>query len=282
MIGIVTDSTCDIPQALLEQHGIIVVPQVLIWGGQQYRDRIDMQPGEFYERLATDRQPPQSSQPTHVDFSSAFTRAVENGASSIITLVLSSTLSGSIDNARSAAADSVVPVEVIDSRATSMGLGWQVLAAARAIENGLDLQHVLEHVNQVRARIVQIAGLNTLEYLKKGGRIGEVARWATTLLKIKPVVGLNILTNMVEPLGLVRTYNALMDLLYRKFFDQFKGKKMLRIAVLHGNMLGSAEALAERIKKEIDPLELLINSTGPVVGLHTGPGALGICGYAED
>lgn len=282
MIGIVTDSTCDIPQALLEQHGIIVVPQVLIWGGQQYRDRIDMQPGEFYERLATDRQPPQSSQPTRVDFSSAFTRAVENGASSIITLVLSSTLSGSINNARSAAADSVVPVEVIDSRATSMGLGWQVLAAARAIENGLDLQRVLEHVNQVRGRIVQIAGLNTLEYLKKGGRIGDVARWATTLLKIKPVVALNILTNMVEPLGLVRTYNALVDLLYRKFFDQLKGKKNLRIAVLHGNMLASAEALAERIKKEIDPLELLINSTGPVVGLHTGPGALGICGYAED
>ncbi len=282
MIGIVTDSTCDIPQALLEQHGIIVVPQVLIWGGQQYRDRIDMQPGEFYERLAADRQPPQSSQPTRMDFTSAFTRAVENGASSIVTLVLSSTLSGSIDNARSAAAECAVPVEVIDSRATSMGLGWQVLAAARAIENGLDLQSVLERVSQVRGRIVQIAGLNTLEYLKKGGRIGDVARWATTLLKIKPVVALNILTNMVEPLGLVRTYNALVDLLYRKFFDQLKGKKNMRIAVLHGNMLASAEALAERIKNEIDPMELLINSTGPVVGLHTGPGALGICGYAED
>lgn len=282
MIGIVTDSTCDIPQALLEQHGIIVVPQVLIWGGQQYRDRIDMQPGEFYERLAADRQPPQSSQPTRMDFTSAFTRAVENGASSIVTLVISSTLSGSIDNARSAAAECAVPVEVIDSRATSMGLGWQVLAAARAIENGLDLQSVLERVSQVRGRIVQIAGLNTLEYLKKGGRIGDVARWATTLLKIKPVVALNILTNMVEPLGLVRTYNALVDLLYRKFFDQLKGKKNMRIAVLHGNMLASAEALAERIKNEIDPMELLINSTGPVVGLHTGPGALGICGYAED
>ncbi len=282
MIGIVTDSTCDIPQALLEQHGIIVVPQVLIWGGQQYRDRIDMQPGEFYERLAADRQPPQSSQPTRMDFTSAFTRAVENGASSIVTLVLSSTLSGSIDNARSAAAECAVPVEVIDSRATSMGLGWQVLAAARAIENGLDLQSVLERVSQVRGRIVQIAGLNTLEYLKKGGRIGDVAKWATTLLKIKPVVALNILTNMVEPLGLVRTYNALVDLLYRKFFDQLKGKKNMRIAVLHGNMLASAEALAERIKNEIDPMELLINSTGPVVGLHTGPGALGICGYAED
>ena len=102
------------------------------------------------------------------------------------------------------------------------------------------------------------------------------------MLKIKPVVALNILTNLVEPIGLVRTYNALVDVLYRKFFDQFKNRKNLRIAVLHGNRLATAEALADRIKAEIDPLELLVNSTGPVVGLHTGPGALGICGYADD
>ena len=282
MIGIFTDSTCDIPQPLLDQHGIIVVPQVLIWGDREYRDRIDMQPGEFYERLAADRQPPRSSQPTRLDFSSAFANAVEHGASSIVALVLSSTLSGSIDNAKMAAADCAVPVEVIDSRATSMGLGWQVLAAARAVENGLDLRGVLERVNQVRGRIVQLAGLDTMEYLKKGGRIGDVARWASSVLKIKPVVALNILTNLVEPIGLVRTYNALVDVLYRKFFDHFKNRKNLHIAVLHGNRLAIAEALADRIKAEIDPQELLVNSTGPVVGLHTGPGALGICGYAED
>jgi len=179
MIGIVTDSTCDIPQHLLEQHGIIVVPQVLIWGDREYRDRIDIQPGEFYERLSADRRTVRSSQPTRLDFYSAFSHAVELGASSIVALVLSSTLSGSIDNAKMAAADCACPVEVIDSRATSMGLGWQVLAAARAVENGLDLREVLERVNQVRSRIVQLAGLDTMEYLKKGGRIGDVARWAT-------------------------------------------------------------------------------------------------------
>lgn len=282
MIGIVTDSTCDIPQHLLEQHSIIVVPQVLIWGDEQYRDRVDMQPGEFYQRLVSDHQTLRTSQPSREDFSSAFDKAIGQGASSIIALVLSSTLSGSINNAQTAAADCAVPVEVIDSRATSMGLGWQVLAAARAIENGLDLPGVMTRVNQVRGRILQYAGLDTLEYLKKGGRIGEVAKWATARLRIKPVVALNILSNMVEPIGLVRTYNALVNLLYRKFFDQLKGRKNLRIAVLHGNMLENAEALATRIKEEFDPLELLVNSTGPAVGLHTGPGALGICGYAED
>lgn len=282
MIGIVTDSTCDIPQHLLEQHGIIVVPQVLVWGEQQYRDRIDIQPGEFYQRLTAEKQPPYSSQPGREDFSSAYQAAIKRGASSIIVLVLSSTLSGSIDNARSAASNAGVPVEVIDSRATSMGLGWQVLAAARAQELGADLQGVLRQVNEVRGRILQYAGLDTLEYLRKGGRIGDVARWATSLLKIKPVVALNIISNLVEPIGLVRTYNALVDLLYRKFFDQMKGRRKLHIAVLHGNMLETAEAIAKRIRDEFDPLELLINSTGPVVGLHTGPGALGICGYADD
>ncbi len=282
MIKIVTDSTCDIPAPLLEQHGIIVVPQVLVWGEQQYRDRVDMQPDEFYQRLTTESNRPHTSQPGEQDFSRAYEKAADQGATSIITLVVSSALSGTIDASRKAAQQFTRPVEVIDSRATSMGLGWQVLAAARAVEQGADLQGVLNRVNQVRRKIFQYAGLDTLEYLKKGGRIGDAARWATSVLRIKPVVALNILTNLVEPIGLVRTYNALVDLLYRKFFEQLKGRRNLRIAVLHGNMLTSAEGLAERIKAEIAPLELFVHSTGPAVGLHTGPGALGICGYADD
>lgn len=282
MIKIVTDSTCDIPAPLLEQHGIIVVPQVLVWGEQQYRDRVDMQPDEFYQRLTTESNRPHTSQPGEQDFSRAYEKAADQGATSIITLVVSSALSGTIDAARKAAEQFTRPVEVIDSRATSMGLGWQVLAAARAVEQGADLQGVLNRVNHVRRKIFQYAGLDTLEYLKKGGRIGDAARWATSVLRIKPVVALNILTNLVEPIGLVRTYNALVDLLYRKFFEQLKGRRNLRIAVLHGNMLTSAEGLAERIKAEIAPMELFVHSTGPAVGLHTGPGALGICGYADD
>lgn len=282
MIGIVTDSTCDIPQRLLDQYGIVVVPQVLVWGEQQYRDRVEMQPGEFYQRLSTDSVRPHTSQPGEQDFQSAYEQAAGRGVTSVIALVVSSALSGTMDAARKAASAFRLPVEVIDSRATSMGLGWQVLVAARAIEDGVALQGVLQRVHHVRRRIFQYAGLDTLEYLKKGGRIGDAARWATSLLKIKPVVALSILTNLVEPISLARTYNALIESLYRKFIDQFKNRKNLRVAVLHGNRLAIAEALAERIRAEINPLELLVNSTGPVVGLHTGPGALGICGYADD
>jgi DegV family protein with EDD domain len=281
LIGIVTDSTCDIPQDLLEKHGIIVVPQVLTWGERQYRDRVDIQPGEFYQRLVSESSKPGTSQPTDHEFSDAYEKAVDSGATSIITLIVSSTLSGTVQAARKAVEYFKIPIKVVDSRATSMGLGWQVLAAARASESGADLCNVIDRIKQVRRRIFQYAGLDTLEYLKKGGRIGDAARWATSLLKIKPVVALNILTNMVEPIGLARTYAAMMETLYRKFFEQMKDRTNLRIAVLHGNMPVEAEALAERISQEIKPVELLVNSTGPVVGLHTGPGALGICGYAD-
>lgn len=282
MISIITDSTCDIPADLAGQHGILVVPQMLIWGEQQYRDRVDLQPGEFYQRLQADKDRPRTSLPAVYDFRTAYESAASRGASELLVLTLSSALSGTYETARQAADGFSLPVTVVDSRGTSMGLGWQVLAAARAHDAGLDLRGMLARVQHVRRRITQMVGLDTLEYLRKGGRIGAAARWASSLMRIKPLVGLNVLTNLVEPLGLARTYKTLVDLLYRKFFDQLKSRTNLRIAVLHGNAIEEAEKLAERIRAEFDPLELFINSTGPAVGLHTGPGALGLCGYVDE
>lgn len=282
MIGIITDSTCDIPDNLLNRFGIIVVPQVLIWGEEQYRDRIDLQPAEFYHRLEVDHKLPHSSQPSQREFEAAYESAASRGFKELIVLTISSALSGTFEIAKTAAKSFNIPVEVIDSRAASMGLGWQVLAAARARENDGTMSSILSCVTQVQRKIYQYAGMNTLEFLKKGGRIGDAARWATTLLKVKPIVSLNFLTNLVEPIGLARTDNAMVDLLYSKFFDRLKGKKNLRIAVLHGNVQEKAETLTERIKVECNPIELLVNITGPVMGIHTGPGALGLCGYSDD
>ena len=134
----------------------------------------------------------------------------------------------------------------------------------------------------MRERLVQIAGMDTMKYLKTGGRIGKAAKWAGTLLRVKPVVSINHSTGLVEPVGLARTHPALVDMLYRKFFDKIGSVKNLRIAVLHGDAFEEAQALAERIQTEFKPLEFLINMTGPVLGLNTGPGALALCGYADD
>jgi len=282
MIGIITDSTCDIPENLLEQYRIIVVPAVVIWGEEQYRDRVDLKSSDFYQRLKTDPVLPHSSMPSVLDFQSAFETALQQGADSLIVLTISSAMSGTYQLAKTMASTLTVPVEIVDSKGPTMSLGWQVLAAARAIEAGADLKTVVDTVSRVRERMVQIVGMDTMKYLKTGGRIGNAAKWAGALLQVKPVVSINHSTGLVEPVGLARTHQAVVDLLYRKFFDKIGNVKNLRIAVLHGDAFEEAQVLAKRIEAEYHPLELLINMTGPVLGLNTGPGALALCGYADD
>ena len=282
MIGIITDSTCDIPENLLEQYGIIVVPAVVIWGEEQYRDRVDLKPTDFYHRLTTDPVLPHSSMPSVQDFKSAFENLLQRGADSLIVLTVSSAMSGTYQLAKKLASQLTIPVEVVDSKGPTMTLGWQVLAAARAIEAGMDLKTVVDMLSHLRERLVQIVGMQTLKYIKIGGRIGNAAKWAGTLLQVKPIISINHSTGLVEPVGLARTQSAVVDLLYRKFFDKLGTVKNLRIAVLHGNAFEEAKALAERIEAEYHPLEMLINMTGPVLGMNTGPGALALCGYSED
>jgi len=281
MIGIITDSTCDIPEDLLEQYGIIVVPSVVIWGEEQYRDRVDLKSLDFYRRLKADPVLPHSSMPRIQDFEAAYESAIQRGADSLIVLTVSNAMSGTYQLAKTTANKLTLPIEIVDSKGPTMSLGWQVLAAARASEAGADLKTVVDTVSHVRERLVQIVGMETLKYLKAGGRIGNAAKWAGTLLQVKPVVSINHCTGLVEPVGISRTHPALVDLLYRKFFEQIGEVKNLRIAVMQGDAIEEARALAERIQSEVHPLELLINITGPVLGINTGPGALALCGYAD-
>jgi DegV family protein with EDD domain len=282
MIAIITDSTCDIPEALIRQYGIFVIPQVVIWGGKQLRDRIDLQPVEFYERLKTDYERPHSSLPNVKDIQKAFQEALESGASEVMVLTVSSAMSGTYNLVQNVAREMNIPVHLVDSRGPTMSLGWQVLAAARARETGADTQAILEQVRQVREKLVQLVAMESLEYLQRGGRIGGAVKWVGSLLNIRPLVSINHHTGLVEPASLARTHKGLVELLYHKFFEKFKGVRNLHIAVLHGNAAEAAETLAGRIRAEHNPLELLVNITGPVLGINTGPGALALCGYAED
>lgn len=282
MIGIITDSTCDIPEELIEQYGIIVIPQIVIWGEEQLRDRIDLQPKEFYERLASDPVRPLSSLPALEDIQNAFQKAIQRGADQLIVPTVSSAMSGTYELVKNAARSIHIPVSMVDAKGPTMSLGWQVLAAARRREAGVALDGILEQVNKVREHLVQFVAMDSLEYLQRGGRIGGAVKWAGTLLRIKPLVSINHQTGLVEPASLARTHTALVDLLYHKFFDKLQGGRNLRIAVLHGNVPAEAEQLAKRIQAEFKPQELLVNITGAVLGINTGPGALALCGYAED
>jgi DegV family protein with EDD domain len=282
MIEIITDSTCDIPEGLLSQYNIIIIPQVVIWGEQLLRDRIDLQSKEFYERCTTDPVRPHSSLPSLGDIQSAFQVAIQHGATELIVLTVSSAMSGTYGLVQEAASLLNIPASMVDAKGPTMSLGWQVLAAARVREAGAEVNEILDQVRKVRERLAQFVAMDSLEYLQRGGRIGGAVKWVGTLLSIKPLVSINHKTGLVEPAAIARTHKALVELLYNKFFEKLNGTKNLHIAVLHGNVAKQADELAERIRAEYKPLELLINMTGPVLGINTGPGALALCGYSED
>jgi DegV family protein with EDD domain len=216
------------------------------------------------------------------DFKKVFEDLNNKGITEIIVLTVSSAMSGTFQMAKNAAKLVDFPVSVVDSKGPTMTLGWQVLAAARACEMGADVSTILKKIDQVRQRLVQFVAMNTLEYLQKGGRIGGAVKWVGGLLQVKPLVSINHGTGLVEPVSLARTQKALVENMYKKFFEKLDLNKKLRIAILHGNALGKAEELAQRIENEFNPIELIINMTGPVLGINTGPGALALCGYYED
>lgn len=280
--ALITDSTCDIPQAMIRQYGITVIPLGVVWGNELLRDRVDLTPEEFYQRLEKDPVWPTSTLPTPAEFENIYRDAIANGAKEIVVMTVSSAMSGTFQLAEQVGKHMDVPVHVVDSKGPTMSLGWQVLAAARIREVGGGAVKMIEAAAVVRDRLVQIVCLDTLEYLHRGGRIGNATRFIGGLLDIKPLVEINHKTGLVEFSGQARTRKKSIETLVSRFFEKFSPEKPKRVAVLHGNALPEAQALADRIKKEYNPLELLVNITGPVLGIHTGPRALALCGYTED
>jgi DegV family protein with EDD domain len=140
---------------------------------------------------------------------------------------------------------------------------------------------MLAAADKVRQKLVQIVCLDTLEYLHRGGRIGTATKVLGSLLDIKPLVQINHRKGTVEPAGQARTRKRSIEVLIERFFEQIQTANPIHVAVMHGNTLGEAQALAERIRETYAPKELLINMTGPVLGIYTGPRALALCGYAE-
>jgi DegV family protein with EDD domain len=280
--ALIADSTCDIPQPLIDRYGITIIPQYVIWGDELLRDRVDITPEEFYLRLEKDRVWPTTTLPSPVDFERVFHQSIADGANEIVIITVSSAMSGTFHLAEQVGMRMDVPVYVVDSKGPTMSLGWQVIAAARIRESGGNAVQMIDAATRVRNKLVQIVCLDTLEYLYRGGRIGSATRFIGSLLDIKPLVQINHNTGMVESSGQARTRKKSIETLVNRFFEQLGSSNTTRVAVLHGNALPEAQALADRIRKEFNPVEILMNITGPVLGIHTGPRALALCGYTED
>jgi DegV family protein with EDD domain len=280
-IALVTDSTCDIPAEWIEQYQIAVVPLTIIFGSQAYLDGVEMLAAEFYQRLSEGNQHPGTSQPSPAAFLKAYGQAADCGAEEILVITISSAMSGTIESARRAAQEFNLPVHIMDGKNNSMGLGWQVVAAARARENGGGLEAMQAAARQVQEDMVYYVSLDTIEYLSRGGRISEAARFLNSILHIKPLIYVRPDTGTVGASFPSRSRKSALEDLYKEFFKHIERARPLHITVLHNAALPEAQALAERVQRDYSPKEMFISIVSPVLGVHTGPRAIALCGYTE-
>ena len=189
-VAIITDSTANLPPEIIEEHQIYVIPQILNWEGRSLLDQIDITTAQFYERLPLSKDLPKTSQPAPGQVTEHFMKVAE-GADSIVAIFVSELLSGTIQSAHlGAEAMGDYPIEIVDSRSASLGLGLLAVAAARYAAAGHDYREVAEYVRGLVPRMHVLFVVDTLEYLHKGGRIGGAKRLVGSMLSIKPVLHL--------------------------------------------------------------------------------------------
>ncbi len=274
--AIVTDSTAYIPPELTKKYGIHVAPQVLIWEEKTYRDGVDIQPSEFYSRLKTAKAMPSTSQVSPATMQEIFQGIVDNGLS-VLGIFISSKLSGTLQSAIQAKdlmGSAGEKVYLVDSQATAMALGFQVLAAARAMESGANLQECTALVEKSRERTGVYFAVDTLEFLHRGGRIGGAQRFIGSALNLKPILALK--EGKVEGMDRIRTKSKAHDRVLELVTEKVKGKPNIRLATLHADAADDAKKLLDRANVELSPVESLFTEVSPVVGTHAGPGTVGL------
>jgi len=277
-VALITDSTADIPPELAAKYGIIVQPLYVVWSGETLRDGVDITNAAFYERIQRDPEHPKTSQPTPTDFSRL---VLACGCQEALIITISAALSGTANSALQAAQVADIPVRVEDSRSVSMGLGWQVLAAAHAREAGGDLDAMVSAARAVRDKQRAIFTVDTLEFLHRGGRIGGAARFLGTVLQLKPVLAIDSATGRVEAVERARTRRKAVKRVIEIAFEGIEPSRPLHVAVVHAAASEDAKALLAEILAQRTPVEHLVGELGPVLGIHGGPGLVGICVYGE-
>lgn len=279
-VPIVVDSTAYIPEDLIKKHNIHVIPQILTWEGQSLLDGVEITPEQFYKRLQSASEIPTTSQPSAGAFADFFKKVGEE-ADSIVAILVSDHLSGTLDSARSSV-DLLenIQIEIVDSLSTSMGLGWIVLAAARAVEQGKSAVEVAQLSRDLVSKSRIIFVVDTLEYLHKGGRIGGAQRLMGSVLAIKPLLHLE--DGRIEPLASVRTKKKAVEQMLDVIEEEIKDKKTVRMATVNALASEEAKELGKMLQARFQPFELLHAELSPAIGTHVGPGTIGVAYITED
>ena len=274
-IKIVTDSSCDLPPALEAQHGIAIVPLSIRFGDQEFVDRRDLTPKEFWSRCAASPVLPETAAPSPGAFEEAFRAAVAGGAEGIVCINLSADLSATFQAAELAAkavADDV-PIRVIDSRTLTMGLGNLCLSAARVAEAGGTLDEVVADVERRIPLTRTYAALDTLENLKKGGRIGGAQAMLGSMLSIKPII--DITGGKVEQEAKQRTRSKSLRYLAEKVAAFAGSPGIENLAVMHGDA-PDVEEMLDLLAAHFPREQIVVGDLGAVIGAHGGPRTMGV------
>lgn len=273
-VAIITDSTAYIPQNIVNETSLHVVPQVLIWGDEEFADGVDILPDEYYQRLTNAKIMPTTSQVTPKTFINIFQTLSEKGYD-ILAVLISEALSGTISSAIQAKEKFPdTRIEIVDSKTTAMALGFIALAAARAAKEGATINECLELAEKAKDHVGVVFAVKTLEFLHRGGRIGSAKKFLASALNIKPI--LEVTGGKVEPIEQVRTRSKSLARLVELVGERSNGRKPIRIATLHANSKEDAEWILAQAANEYQPVETIFSEVSPVIGTHAGPGTVGL------
>ncbi len=273
-IGILTDSTADLPQALVKEYGIEVIPLQVSIDDQQYTDGVDLTPDEFFEKIRRGEHRVSTSQPAPGAFIECYHRMLER-FDTVLAIHMTGKLSGTVRAAE--LAGEMFPdgkIRVIDSKSTSMGLGGLVLEAARAVQRGMNMEQIIAMVQHLRERVHFLVTLDTLEFVRRGGRVSRLQSLFSSVLKIK--VLLKLIHGDVEAVAKVRTRRESIAILFEKFKEQLAEETRAVISIMHTAAEEEALKLKSLIQETFQNAEIIVNQAGPTLGIHVGPGALAL------
>lgn len=269
-VRIVTDSASDLPAGLRTRYGISVVPIHVLSGMRDYQDGVDLSRQEFYARLPTDNPSPTTGIPSPELFIQAYERLAAEGATAILSIHISPSLSSMLDVARVAAGrTAAVPVTVFDSRQLSMGMGFLAIRAAEAAEAGCSLEDIQAILKEQISRTHTAAALDTLEYLRRSGRMSSVVARLGNLLQIKPILKMYDGSPSAERRRTRRQAVERLVAMLRALAP------LERVAFLHANVPERAEELREQVRDLLPAGDIPIEMITPVLGSHIGPGVVG-------
>jgi DegV family protein with EDD domain len=271
-VKVVTDSTADLPDQLVQELGITVVPIYVRFVDKVYRDRVDISEDEFYKRLLHDPVHPNTTQPTPQDFADVYQKLSQE-AEGIISIHISSKLSGTYNSALMAKEmiRKGCPLEIIDSQTLSIAMGLIVIQASKMAKSGMSLQQIVDEVGKIIPNVHLLILFDTLKYLAKGGRIGKAKALLGSVLSVRPL--LTVRDGELVPSSQVRTRSKGID----KLFDFVKKAANIQdLAILHSTTPDEAQALVESTSSIFSKEHTILARVGPALGVHSGPGILAI------